>query len=298
ATGGGANSSEPPGAAAIGGPTPGTVEGLDDVTWFTPAAIDATEDLPAGYAEKCATTVANSDVRRCDFGDPNADTVLALVGDSKIMQWESAIRQVADDNGWRVVTFYKSACAFQGAMVVADGAPYTACAEWNERALADVLDLKPDLVLTSHVKNTALADPDNVRSAKRQVLVDALVERWQELEDAGIPVAVILDNPNPQSSIYECVAENPDDLAACTFDRKKGLAYSGAPALAAAAAEMDDVPVIDLNAWICPEEQCVPVIGNVLIYRQTSHLTDTYVRSLAPRLAGQLVPIVEETGRD
>ena len=30
------------------------------------------------------------------------------------------------------------------------------------------------------------------------------------------------------------------------------------------------------------------VVGNVLVYRQGSHLTATYVKSLAPKLAGAL----------
>ena len=34
--------------------------------------------------------------------------------------------------------------------------------------------------------------------------------------------------------------------------------------------------------------KCPPVIGNVLIYRQGSHLTKTYVESLAPRLEAEL----------
>lgn len=46
--------------------------------------------------------------------------------------------------------------------------------------------------------------------------------------------------------------------------------------------------------YICPDDECVPVIGHVLVYRQTSHLTDTYVRTLTDDLAEQLVPAVKD----
>jgi hypothetical protein len=51
---------------------------------------------------------------------------------------------------------------------------------------------------------------------------------------------------------------------------------------------MKGVGIVDLFDAICPTERCPAVIGNVLIYRQGSHLTDTYVRSMTPRLAKAL----------
>jgi hypothetical protein len=44
------------------------------------------------------------------------------------------------------------------------------------------------------------------------------------------------------------------------------------------------VEAVDIRDWICPGDACPAVIGNVLVYRRGSHLTATYVRSLAPRL--------------
>jgi hypothetical protein len=51
---------------------------------------------------------------------------------------------------------------------------------------------------------------------------------------------------------------------------------------------MKGVHVIDMTDAICPTARCAPVIGNVLVYRQGSHLTATYVESLAPRLGEEL----------
>ena len=51
---------------------------------------------------------------------------------------------------------------------------------------------------------------------------------------------------------------------------------------------------LDLTDYICPDRTCEPVIGNVLVYRQGSHITKTYIDTLAPFLGKQLAPIVDE----
>ena len=56
-----------------------------------------------------------------------------------------------------------------------------------------------------------------------------------------------------------------------------------------AAAREAGLPFVDLTEFICPSADCPPVIGNVLVYRQGSHLTKTYVETMAPRLEAALV---------
>ncbi|GAB3996067.1 hypothetical protein GCM10029992_15030 [Glycomyces albus] len=46
-----------------------------------------------------------------------------------------------------------------------------------------------------------------------------------------------------------------------------------------------NVAFADLTPYVCPDAQCPPVIGNVLTYRDASHLTATFSASLAPFIA-------------
>ena len=44
-----------------------------------------------------------------------------------------------------------------------------------------------------------------------------------------------------------------------------------------------------MTDFVCPEgKTCPPIVGNILIYRQGSHITKTYVESLAPVLGQAL----------
>lgn len=117
----------------------------------------------------------------------------------------------------------------------------------------------------------------------RAALAAGFQQSWSTLAAAGMPVAVIKDTPLPNIDVPACVAENTDSLTACAVPRSEAEANLGAAQLAAAA-ELPDVTMLDLNDRICPADQCAAVIGGVIVYRDVSHLTATYSRSLAPGL--------------
>ncbi|MGO1165510.1 MAG: acyltransferase family protein [Janibacter sp.] len=296
-----ADDGEAKGAAALtseakgDGPRPGTVESLDSVEGFVPTAIEAVEDIPP-QPEKdgCQVDQVSPKPIRCEYGDPDGDTTIVTVGDSKILQWQTVLDEIAKKEGWHVISYTKSACAFSSGMQLAKGDLYTSCAEWNDSVMDKVVDVDPDLVIATSRVNSALEDTSDKESLSNDAMVTGLTESWQELKDHDIPVLGLLDNPSPGISVYECVAEHPDDLAECSFDREEGIESSSAKQYQAAAKKVPGTRTVDVRDSICPEETCVPVIGDVLVYRQSSHITDTYAQSAKPVLEKKLVPAVEE----
>jgi len=253
---------------------------------ITPNPLDAPHDVPDLYASGCQVGVEDSEPVTCTYGPANAKTKIAIVGDSKAAQWTPALQVLAEAHGWRVSTYTKSACQFSLATSSLDGKPYDTCREFADNVIDKLTGSeKPDIVITAGQRGEGYdASGDLSEDAMRKGLEDA----WGKLEDAGIKVAVLSDTPQTGSEIYACVSEHPDDLTACTFDRQHGIDDSGHD-VQESAARAAGVPFIDLNPWICPTETCTPVIGNVLIYRQGSHITKTYIETLAPRLDEELV---------
>jgi hypothetical protein len=47
---------------------------------------------------------------------------------------------------------------------------------------------------------------------------------------------------------------------------------------------------------ICGPETCAPVVGNVLVWRDSHHLTASYSRTIAPALERALEPVVQLSG--
>ncbi|CAN5375859.1 SGNH hydrolase domain-containing protein [soil metagenome] len=248
----------------------------------------APDDVPQLYADECQSQVDSAEVLTCDYGDTDSDTVVAVVGDSKVGQWLPALDIVGQQEGWLVRTYTKSACMFADADITLDGASYETCSEWNDRVLGELTGQKqPWLVITSAGRNGASRDGSSDGS---EAMVAGYVDHWGRLQGAGIGVIALADNAHPGTQVYTCVAEHPDDFTACDFSAGDG---NGTVPLRTATEEVPGTEFIDFNPWLCPEQKCPAVVGNVLVYRQGSHVTASYVETLAPVMRAALVPAVE-----
>ena len=276
-----------PGAAALSSsPTHDTAAITQTAAGgITPDPLQATEDVPGLYAEGCQVEVDSAEPVSCTYGSPDAATTIAVVGDSKAAQWVPAFELLAREHDWRVETYTKSACQFATIETSLDGAVYQTCRDWTDKVLEQLTGPdKPDVVVTSGQRDEGVVGgEDGDLDLSQDAMVEALADTWTQLEDAGVKVVSLADTPQTFTEVYACVADHPDDLSACTYDRQHGIDASGAPTEREAAAAAR-VPFVDLTDFICPATDCPPVIGNVLIYRQGSHLTKTYIETLAPRL--------------
>lgn len=270
-----------------------------DVVWsdiksvpaMRPLPIKAPDDRPPFYSDGSGCQVAHhvSKPKLCPSGDTSAKKTIVIVGDSKMAQWQTALDDIARKEHWKIVQITKSACAMTDANVAQNNQPD--CRAWGKAAMKEILQLKPDLVIASQRLNRALpAGKTNKQDATQGAMAQGLASYWQRLIDAKIPVAALLDNPAPSTApVYECVAQHAKDLSACSFDLAQGIKGSGAGAARQAAKLVPGVSVIDMTDTICPDPgRCSAVIGDVLVYRQGSHLTRSYIDSAEPQLAAAL----------
>lgn len=255
---------------------------VDTVRAFQPAALDAAADNPVVYDRGCHQTATGTEAKSCVFGNEKSDFTVAIVGDSHAAQWVPALAVVADQNGWRMESFTKSACPFTTATLTYEGGAYEFCKTWNEAVMAQFTGKnRPDFVLVS--SSDYEARMPGLSSA------EGLAEAWSGLRAAKVPFAVLADTPRPGINVPECVSANPDKLSKCAVD-KATADQNGLPDQQQAATALGNVPIVNLNSMICPESKCAPIVGEVLVYRDTNHLTATYSESLATALNKGLAP--------
>ncbi|HWO84490.1 MAG TPA: SGNH hydrolase domain-containing protein, partial [Solirubrobacterales bacterium] len=98
---------------------------------------------------------------------------------------------------------------------------------------------------------------------------------------AGLRTVVIQDTPASASDVPGCVSEDLQHLSSCAFPRvhDEDREFDVRAARAAPGGHL-----IDVNGEICPDNLCRAVIGNALVYRDKSHLTATFARTLAPAI--------------
>lgn len=275
------------------------VKANDGVVWsdinrvkkMRPLPVDAPKDRPPLYDKQPECQLRPGEIKPvlCEFGDTSADRTIVIVGDSKVVQWETALNDLGKREGWKLVQITKSACSFTDAEQARSNR--VDCRAWGKAALQSILKLKPDLVLASHRLGKALPPGKTKPSDETEdAMVQGMTRYWKAITGAGIPMAALLDNPSPATApVYECVAQHLKDLSTCSFDRAKGIKGSGAPAQLKAAANVPGVKVINMTDTICPDgPRCSAVIGDVLVYRQGTHLTRTFIDSAEPQLAAAL----------
>ncbi|GAB2526632.1 acyltransferase family protein [Nocardiopsis aegyptia] len=265
-----ADGSSYPGAAAGAE----AAEGVPDLPVYPPL-VWAAEDAPVTYADGCNQTTAGTEVITCVYGSDEPVRTVALVGGSHAAHWFPALEEIAHARDWRLVNIVKGACLFTDAPQTYLGEPYTACAEWNRGVMAELRELRPDTVFTTGT-TTSL---DGSAGFGEEQVVDGYVDRWRELDGLGIDVVAVRDTPRFGFDVPGCLAASgPGE---CTVEPQGSLA---------AVSPMDgldlppNVTVLDLTDRFCEPDVCRPVIGNVLVYWDDSHIGATFMRTLAPEL--------------
>jgi SGNH domain (fused to AT3 domains) len=236
-------------------------------------------------------------LRWCASGDLRSDRVMALVGDSHAAQWQPALDVLARRHGWRLETYTKSACGFVRVDIAIEdaGAPLQSCTAWNTSLLERLTGTdRPDLVVTSGSDNYKVMRGTQVltNSETDRRYVAGLRRSWVEVQQSGVPVAVIRNTPRMGFDVPGCVVAHAPEVGRCTRALAQATKRS-AGAQSRAAAGLEDVQLIDLNGAICPAATCTPTIGNLLVWRDEHHMTATFARSLAPRLDTALRPLIQ-----
>jgi hypothetical protein len=292
---------------------------------IVPDPAEGDQDLPDLYRDDCQLKVDESAIKDCAYGASEADAraTIAVVGDSKAAQWLPALQILAERYSWRLEVYTKSACPPSTAAVSNQGEVYRTCSEFNRQVRKKLTEDPVDLVFTENGLRSAVSGRN--RSGSLQVsperLSEGLERTWRVWASVGSKVLVVSDTPKPVDpeddrqifDVPECVEDHPEQLTACTFDREKGVDLGGFRTQEAAFEQIGarnltralrDLPVgrrtspdisyVNIIPWVCPTDTCPAVIGNVLVYRNGSHLTKTYVETLAPLLEKALLVIGRE----
>jgi hypothetical protein len=268
-----APSPDHPGAAALEPDAP--LSDAPPTTPFRPATWVAYGDHPdrpgcaqgSDRAELLECTVATS-------AEPTA--VVYLAGASHEQQYEEAFSALAREHGWELREMLKHGCRLETA-AEADVIRPPSCATWNEQALPALVAARPDAVVVVGTRTYEDGTPEDVLPGQ--------VDAWRTLDDAGIAVITVRDNPRFEWFVPDCMADavSPEE---CGRPRAEQLAEVS-PVTTAPGVPADAVH-LDLTDSICGPDRCDAVVGNVLVYRDDDHLTNTYVRTLTPVIGRQL----------
>ncbi|QEW03333.1 acyltransferase family protein [Microbacterium lushaniae] len=242
-----------------------------------PAPGFAGVDRPAD--EQCFVQLNNADVVSCEFGSEAADApTVALVGDSHAYQLLPTFQRIAQDEGWRLVTYFKGACPWNATPLSTPGAFGQACTDWRAGVAEELAASDVDAVLTAAIATTPYS-ADGFDSSF-EAAVAGYREAWSTMTDRGVPVITVVDNPVWETDPNKCLRIR--DAAECDAPRSEVLVAEDP--VRAAAEGADGVTLLDFTDVYCAGETCSPVVGGANVYRDQDHLTVTFADTLAPWL--------------
>jgi peptidoglycan/LPS O-acetylase OafA/YrhL len=205
-------------------------------------------------------------------GTQRARESIAVIGDSHAQQMTAALVPIAEERGWGVITLVRGGCA----MGLDDpGFDPDFCPQWREAAIRHVEAIKPSAVMTVVTAADAGDEDERLRPG-----IERFIDR---MDAAGIPIIAVRDNPRFGYNMFGCVIES-DEPEGCSMPRGSSLAAANPARIL----QRESITHVDLTEWICPDDVCPAVVGNVAVYRDDNHLSSSYARTLAPVLEAQL----------
>lgn len=283
-------------SAAPVSPTPALPTAIP--TSPVPPIALAPQDV-APYSQ-CETPPAEVAPRPCFYGDQRHPRLrVVLVGDSVANQYRSILADVARARHWLLITDLHSQCPWTATMTTLQhsGAPYAVCQDWGAQVLHDILTrYRPDVLVTSDrpVLGTA-AHPaaDTVSFAQ---IANGMTTYWRQLTARGTRIIAVRESPEPGRNIPDCLSRPGATMRSCATSTRKAIVQHS-PLQQAVATMPAHTELLDLNSYICYPQICPPIIGNVVVYRDTHHLTQTYIRSLEPYFIRKLLSTHAVDGR-
>ena len=105
----------------------------------------------------------------------------------------------------------------------------------------------------------------------------------------GTRIVLISDTPQPKTNAALCVSAHLNNVNLCNASLTAAFPAVAERRAVAAMAETAGATVVDPTPWFCADGNCPVIVGNILVYKDTSHVTTPYVSLVTPLLEARIV---------
>jgi len=269
----GVSASDYPGAMAVKNP-----EKTPEHDPF-PSYANVFDDLPLVHTDGTNQVLSKSDIKVGEYGETkDYVATIALVGSSHSEQWFGAIHEAAKGEKYRILNITRSGTRFSTGYE-----DDTLKGIWNQNVLEYLKDADVDLII-SHV---------TAANSTKDKIHQQMVDQMQYVKDEyGIDGLALRDNPRYSFNVLESLETSSikettkkmnaevnqrDEAYWKNFEQTNKSLYK-----------------LDLTDYFRVDGEFRPVIGNVVIYRDISHMTNSYAESFGPVFKQKLNEVVTD----
>ena len=245
-----------------------------------PEFANVFDDLPQSHLDNSNQSMSKSEVKVGKYGKKkDYKATIALVGSSHSEHWLGAVIKAAEENDYRVINITRSGTRFSTGYK-----KNTLQDDWvknveNYLEKADDIDL-----VLGHV---TASDTENEKT--QQQMVDQLLK---VKNNYGIEVMAIRDIPRYDFNVSEELEKHGEKD---TIERmNKGNRQLDEVFWEKISNEEKDLPQFDPSEYFKVNGKYRPIIGNIVVYRDMDHMTNTYSETFGPILGDEIKKVVQK----
>ena len=247
--------------------------------------LQAREDKSPWLDQECAVDFASTDVPLCEGGDMGSSKLIVLYGDSHASMWMSAIDKIAKKRGYTVKIFAKLACPIVREAIWSFqlNKPFNECTQWQEKVLAQIQALKPEVLITTDQWKPAVVDGRRSDYDTTFLWQREYPKALQELSALTKKLVVIGNNPSMTQDPVSCISKPRSTLPLCA----SGRSQADNAAINKVEREVTlslKATYVDTVSWACNDSLCPVVIAGKIAYFDQWHFSESYVQYLLPLL--------------
>jgi SGNH domain (fused to AT3 domains) len=251
----------------------------------TPPLASAGSDDPLTAYPSLIPCISGQDSEpACVFGDTHGTRTMVLFGDSHALMWFPALDAIAKAARWRLVALMNYGCPVADVTVwnVVSGGPDTGCPVFRQHMIKRIDRLDPALVIASETVYYLDAQDHPITDAEWTMALEKSLEALHARSKVLIGESYLVPEP------LACLAANPNSIQTCSRSDATA-AFTSQLGADKAAAKAAKVAYVNELPWEC-SKTCTVVIGKMIAYNSSGHLSTTYVRYLTDVMRLALKP--------
>jgi peptidoglycan/LPS O-acetylase OafA/YrhL len=262
-----------------------------------PAGLDTTFAKQDGTGYDCLQPTDATTPILCTFGRTRSPTrTVVVVGNSHARRLIPALDLYGKQHGWKIVLAAEIDCMGLTTQPTSVQPADDPCLVWSARLQHRLLTMRhlDAVIFASHVSAKhylagAGAGADDVRTTSRRI-----VAAWTALARRGVRVMVTEDVPGMRpAQDPECIAMSDASNDPCSTKRSSVVKPNYLTDLARQHPEL--VSYLPLHQYFCDSRRCHGLIGGVVVYFDSHHITTTFSRSMAPYFGAQVSAALSST---
>lgn len=245
-----------------------------------PAFSKAFDDLPQSHLDGSNQGLKDSDLKIGKYGQTeNYEATVALIGSSHSEQWLGAILEATKDHNYRVLNITRSGTRFSTGYPDGDLKDI-----WVNHVLDYLKDADIDLVIS----HATAADTSNNKIQQQ------MVDQLQYVKDEyDMEALAIRDNPRYSFNVLESLETEGLEETTKKMNLEEDT-QNDKSFWKQFENENESLHKMDLTDYFKVDGKFQPVIGNIRIYRDNNHITNTYAKSFGPIFEEKITEILEE----